>query len=211
MRGSGFRGRGGGVLPFFCSCSWPVPLWASAIHSRWAPGTPAKDQELRTAGRKERGDAYRGLFEDSRLWHRSPPTGPQHPALKSWERGHKAGYSTGSATGDPGVKCCPDLSTRRPCAPQSPVSIPSSGPSSHLRDPGSPGAGTAALTSRPPAGASRAGDDRARAGEAPSPHPRACVLPANTEEHVGSPDQWKDRREWKREGGSGDPRAGRLQ
>lgn len=37
-----------GELPFFCSCSWPVPLRASAIHSRWVPGTPANDQELRT-------------------------------------------------------------------------------------------------------------------------------------------------------------------
>lgn len=35
-------------LPFFCSCSWPVPLRASAIHSLWVPETPANDQELRT-------------------------------------------------------------------------------------------------------------------------------------------------------------------
>lgn len=67
------------VLPFFCSCSWPVPLWASAIHSRWAPGTPAKDQELRTGGREERDDTYQGLPQDSRLPHRSPPASPQRP------------------------------------------------------------------------------------------------------------------------------------
>lgn len=50
------RVKSQGVLPFFCSCSWPVPLWASAIHSRWAPGTPANDQELRTGIEQERTD-----------------------------------------------------------------------------------------------------------------------------------------------------------
>lgn len=81
------RGQEAGVLPFFCSCSWPVPLWASAIHSRCVPGTPANDQELRTGGREEEGgDTYQGLPQDSRLPHRSPPA-----SSLSWERGHRAG------------------------------------------------------------------------------------------------------------------------
>lgn len=68
------------VLPFFCSCSWPVPLWASAIHSRWAPGTPANDQELRTGVRKKKAVTFtKGYPEDSGLPHRSSPAGLQRP------------------------------------------------------------------------------------------------------------------------------------
>lgn len=84
-----------GILPFFCSCSWPVPLWASAIHSRWAPGTPANDQELRTGVRKEEcSDTYRGLPQglQASAWVTSCRSAASLP-LRSWERGRRTGRS----------------------------------------------------------------------------------------------------------------------
>lgn len=87
------------------------------------------------------------------------------------------------------------------------------GPAPNLRDPGSPGAGTAALTSRPPAGASRAGGARAKAGRGTLPAaPGPASRPGKRKSTWGARANGKtDNREWKGEGGSGDPRAGRLE
>lgn len=104
--------RSPGLLPFFCSCSCPAPLWASAIHRRWAPGAPANDQELRAGVKEERGDAYEG---DPRTpgWRTGRPRAHSAPGRK------RAGAGDGRGA------------SRSPCPPPP-------GPRAHLR-PVSPG------------------------------------------------------------------------
>lgn len=86
--------RSPGVLPFFCSCSWPVPLWASAIHRRWAPGAPANDQELRAGVKEERGNAYQGD-------PRTPGRRTGLPQVRSAPGRKRAGTEPGAGRGAP--------------------------------------------------------------------------------------------------------------